>query len=407
MKILLICYIFPPEVAPAGVMVKELAEDLAARGHSVTVQTGWPNHPQGKLFADFRMRFCRTEKMGAFTLQRVAHVIAEKSSATRRASVYGSFALSSLINGLRLPRHDAVFCISTPVLGVWTAWALARIWRARFVNVIFDLWPEAILNAGLISESRMYRALRAADTLNCRWSDSISVLSEGMKREVIARDLPSDKIHVVPYWIDTERIRPQPRLNAWRDENGIAPTRFVALFAGTIGHASGAGVLCEAAKRLRERRDVLILFVGEGALKANLEATAKAERLENVRFLPFQPENRLNEVQATADVGLVTLLENAGKSSLPSKVLGYMAAGRPVVASASLDSDTAHLVNSVPCGVVCPPEDPDALAAAILALADDPERRADLGARARRHVESTFSRTTVVDRYEALIRGNL
>ena len=148
---------------------------------------------------------------------------------------------------------------------------------------------------------------------------------------------------------------------------------------GTIGYVSGAEILIEAARVLKSRRDILILCVGGGPLRDRLADTAARERLDNLRFLPFQPAEDLDQVQATADIGLVTLLSDAGKTSVPSKVLGYLAAGRPVVASVAADSDTAKMVEEAGCGRVTTCMDPVALAGAIRELADDPDTRSAMG----------------------------
>jgi colanic acid biosynthesis glycosyl transferase WcaI len=386
-------------------MVNELAEDLSAKGHRVTVQTGWPNHPHGKLHPGYRMQWRKMERDGQHDVQRVAMMIADKTSLLCRLGVYASFAASSLLNGLTLGRHDVVVCLSTPLIGVWTAWALARLWRARFVNVIFDLWPEVVLNAGLVKNNLPYRVIRKIDTLNCRCSDAISVLGQGMKDEVVARGVSPEAVKVIPFWIDTQKIKPISRNNAWRQEHDISSDTFVALFAGTIGYASGAQILAETARQMEHRKDILILVVGEGVVKKELEALVKNAGITNLRFLPFQPAERLKEVQGTANVGLVTLLPNSGITSVPSKVLGYMAAGRPVIASVTKQSDTAQLVRNASCGLVCAPQNAQALANSIVRLADDDLMCRNFGVNARNYVEKYLSRVNVVNQYEQLIGG--
>jgi len=404
MKITIIVYVYPPEHAPAGVMVHELAESLAASGHEVTVLTGWPNHPQGALFPGWRARWRQVSIDGSHRLVRVGHAIRSKRSALGRLWVYFTFAVGSFLNGLTLSRQDAVVCLSTPLFGVWAAWALARLWRARFVNVVFDLWPEAIANAGLIRpRSRLYRVTRKIDTWNLRLSDAVTTLGEGMKREMLERGLDSDLIDVVPFWIDTESIRPMPRDNAWRREQGIDGEKFVALFAGTIGYVSGAQILAETAEKLTAREDILLLVVGEGVVKDELEQLARQRKLCNMKFLPFQPAERLAEMQSTADVGLVTLRAETGFTSLPSKVLGYMAAGRAVIASAPEETDTARLVRSTGIGLVTAVQDSDALAEAIRHLADDRPRCEQMGRKARQYVLEHYSRQVVVKQYARII----
>jgi len=203
--------------------------------------------------------------------------------------------------------------------------------------------------------------------------------------------------------VDTEKSKPLPRDNAWRREQGIAAETFVAMFAGTIGYASGAQVLADTAAALADRQDILLLVVGEGVVKAELERLAAERGLRNMRFLPFQPADRLAEMQSAADVGLVTLLPQSGMSSVPSKVLGYMAAGKPVVASVPEDTDTAGLIRRAECGGVTPAPDGGAMARAIESLADDRERTEGLGRRARQCAVESFSRAKVVAMYRDAI----
>ena len=405
MDIFLICHVYPPEHAPAGVMVRELAEDLAARGHRVTVITGWPNHPDGVLQPGWKARWRELGRENGYRVLRCGHVIHPRTGIFWRMAYYLSFGVGSLINGLAAGRCDAVLCLSTPVFGSWTAWLLARLKGARFLYTIFDLHPEAARNAGLMREGRLYRLLRAADTALCHRSDAITTLSKAMKRSITERGLPPEKTTVVPFWLDARKIRPHDRDNPWRRKMGIAPDTFVALYAGTIGYISGAEMLVDVAGRLADRPDILLLIVGGGPVKDSLRLSAERQGLGNIRFLPFQPAEELNDMQATADVGLVSLFSSAGETSIPSKVLGYLAAGRPVVASVTADSPTAQQILKARCGVAVPCQDAAAMAQAISSLRDDPTSARQMGANARQCLLAEYSREHCTGLYEVLLSG--
>ena len=386
-------------------MMKELAQDLTQSGHSVVVLTGWPNHPQGVLYDGWRARWRDVSKEFGIRLVRCGHSIRPGSRVSARLWTYFTFAVTTLFNGLREGPCDLVLCLSSPVFGAWSAWLLARAKRARFVYDIFDLHPEATRNAGLIKEaSLVYRLWRRQDTLLCKCSDAILTLSDEMKLAISERGIDIDTVTVVPFWIDPARIAPRSRINPWRRKHGIPDETFVALFAGTIGHISGVGILADAAKLLSSRHDIRILCVGEGVAKDALQRKMKAATLANITFLPFQPEEDLANMQAVADVGLVTLLPGVGRTSVPSKVLGYMAAARPVIASVADDSATAGMLRDAGCGIVTPPCDALALAHAIREACDHRTDFDRLGEAGRAYIVRQFSRQACTHRYEDVFR---
>lgn len=408
LSIVVICHVYPPEHAPAGVMMSELAADLAEGGYRVTVLTGWPNHPAGVLYPGWRARWRSVEQdPKGFRVIRCGHSIRPRGGMVWRLWYYLTFAISSLVAGIGAGRCDAVLCLSTPIFGSWAAWLLARIKGARFVYGVFDLHPEAAASVGLIGRGLSYRVLRCADTALCRRSDAVATLGPGLREQILARGVDPARVAVVPFWIDGEKIQPGPRDNPWRRAQGLAPGTFIALYAGTIGYVSGAEVLVETARHLSVRDDILILCVGEGPVKDSVMKAATDLGLKNLQFLPFQPASVLDQVQAAADVGLVTLLPDAGKTSVPSKVLGYLAAGRPVIASVAPDSDTAELVRQGACGRVTACSDPAALAQAIRELAADPAACLDLGRRARAHFEQHFDRRIGTRAWEQLLSGTV
>jgi colanic acid biosynthesis glycosyl transferase WcaI len=264
------------------------------------------------------------------------------------------------------------------------------------------LYPDVAVEAGKLRNPALVGAARVAEKLVYRLSDRIIVLSDGFRRTLEARGVPTDKIDVVPVWLDPDEIRPSSRDNDWRREHGIALEKTVVLYAGTIGLVSGAEVVVDAAARLGDRDDILFLFVGEGRVKDELESEVSRRRLANVRFLPFQPRERLQEVQATADIALVTLLPGRGRTSVPSKVVGYMAAGRPIVASVDADSDTASAVLVGGSGVVVPPGRGDLLAEAVRRLADS-TTRPKMGEAARRSFEAVYAKPSAFAKLRSIL----
>lgn len=397
MRVLLTTQVFPPEIHPTAIMVDQLAEHLSRVGARVAVAAGYPHHPRGTLLGGYRtMSLLLQETRGEFEVRRGWHWTSTSPRILARAVVMATQALGTTLAGAGWGVPDVVVNFGPPLAGPLLSAALAGARRARFVPVIYDLYPDVAIETGKVTNGLVIRGARTAERLVYRCADRIVVLSEGFRRALVGRGVLLSKIEIVPVWLDPREVTPSPRTNAWRSEMGIDPDERVVLYAGTIGLVSGAMILLEVATSLRQRRDVLLLVVGEGSAKDALEREARRRDIENVRFLPFQPRERLNEVQATSDVSVVTLGPGRGRTSVPSKILGYMAAGRPIVASVDEESDTATTVREGGCGLVTRPGDPAALAAAIMSLLDDAPRREAMGRAARACFDATYSRDSAL-----------
>jgi colanic acid biosynthesis glycosyl transferase WcaI len=385
-------------------MTRELAEDLAAAGHDVTVMTGWPNYPAGRLFPGYRRKWRSVERAGGFRLVRTWHTLPDRRSFLSRLLWFFTFAGSSLLNTLACRRFDVVYSHNAPIFGPGLTLLACRLKRMKYAYGIFDLYPEAAAEVGAVSRGLVYRLCRKLDTWVCRHADSIPTLGPGIRASLQARGIGTEKVPIIPFWLDDQAIRPMPRDNPWRREHGIAPEKFVVLYAGTIGRISGAAMMADVAGALRDEGDLLFLFVGEGVGKDELLDRSRRMGLTNMMFLPFQPAERLAEVQATADVGMISLLSGASRNSIPSKVLGYLAAGRCVLASVDEDSDTADCIRQAGCGLSVPAQDVEAMVRAIRQV-KAPGVAGQYGQRAREYFLRHFSRSAGTGQYRNLLEG--
>jgi len=404
MHVLIVTYIYPPEHAPAGINARELAEALAQRGHQVTILTGWPSHPKGTLYPGWKAKLLHEEKIGVrTTLVRCIHSFQPRLKLTGKMYYYLTFAISSFLMGMRIKKIDVVLIQSTPLFGVTTAILLGKLKCAKIFYWVNDVHPESAINSGMLRNAAIARLMKAIDTWACQSSDIVGTLTDDMQLLLLHRGLHASKVIVQRNWVNESRIYPSDRENPWRMRHGLSRDTFVVLYAGTIGFISGAEVVIDAAQLLRENRRILFLIVGEGPVKGKLEALARKYNLSNTRFLPFQEEQDLNFMQATGDVGLVTLLPKAGESSIPSKMYGYAAAGRPVIACVADDSSTAKFVRDNDLGWVVPPCDGDALAGAIQNASLDQEACHRKGENARRFFVGEFGRKVQSERFCAIL----
>ena len=400
MRVVITTQVMEPETHTTAVLVRQLAEHLALRGHEVVVAGGYPNHPRGSLFGFARMEpgILSIQGDGYRTL-RAKHHLTPSAKTFHRARAWAALALAGGRSALHAGPTDVVINFGPPVAGPLVSAMVARVRRARLVTVVYDLYPDAAVSSGHLRSRSLVAVVAWLVRLGMSFSDEVIVLSHGFRDRLIEKGVPARRLHVIPVWLDPDEIRPLEHDNQWRRECGIPSTTRVVLYAGTLGEVSGAGVLVEAADLLRDIPDVEFLLVGEGRILTGLMKRAAELELSNVRFVGFQPRERLAQVQATADISVVTMLPGAAAASVPSKVVAYLAAGRPVVAAVDGDSDTAVCVRDAG-GVVVPPGDSRSLALAIESLLSNPSRRRESGITARRVFDSTFSSEAALAAFE-------
>jgi colanic acid biosynthesis glycosyl transferase WcaI len=211
-------------------------------------------------------------------------------------------------------------------------------------------------------------------------------------------------LRVIPNWVDTRAITPQPRDNEWAGNHDLV-SKFVVMHSGNVGHAQDLDSLVRAATFLRDRDDLRIVIAGFGARHAEMVALAETLEVEDtVRFLPYQKRERLAYSLSSADLHVVGLAKGLAGYVVPSRLYGILSAGRPVIAAADDESETARLVREVGCGLVIPPGRPELLARTIRAAAEGEYDLAEMGERGRAYVEEEADRGVAMERYRALVR---
>lgn len=403
MRVLFLTQVFPPEIHPTAVMVQQLAQHLVSRGHEVAVATGFPHHPHGRVLGGYRKSPLLVENVGGVKVLRGWHATTTRRGIGSRAAVMVSQTVGTGAAALFARGCDVVVSYGPPLMGPLMSAVVAAMNRARLLTVIYDIYPDVAVESGQLQNPVAVSLAKVAERSAYRHSDRILVLSEGFKRTLMAKGVPADRICVIPVWLEPDEITPRSRDNEWRKRQGIGLDRFVVLYAGTVGLVAGAEVMLEVAERFRGDSEVLFLFVGEGQMQETLQSRARERGLSNVWFRPFQPRADLPDVQATADVSVVTLAQGRGRTSVPSKVTAYMAAARPVIASVDEDSDTAECIQSAGCGVVVPPGDASAIAEAITRLRSGAGIRDSMGRAGRAAFEQKFASPAVLDRYTQIL----
>jgi colanic acid biosynthesis glycosyl transferase WcaI len=403
MKILLLSTYFRPDIASTGVIMSKLAHEFVARGHQVTVLTTVPHYDTNKVWPEFSRKLIHTENSGNLRIHRLfTYVARDKANVFQRILAYGSFNLLSILKGLTLPHHDVILVPSPPLSNGVIADLLGRLRGIPFLYNVQDIWPDVAIRAGVLKNAKMIQRLRRMESYVYRRAAGIAVISEGFRSNLLAKSVPDAKLSVIPNFIDADFITPRPKLNPFSRRHKLED-KFVVLFAGNMGFSQGLETVLDAAKRLQDHPEIEFVMVGNGAGRASAQAYLQQLDLDNVRFLPFQPEEDLPDLYGTADVCLIPLRRGFTTESVPCKLLSIMAAGKPSVAAVDFGSDTWILLDRTRAGICVEPENPVSLADAIVQYYRNQGARKKAGENARRCVEAEFKPSTIADKYlEAL-----
>jgi glycosyltransferase involved in cell wall biosynthesis len=394
MKILLLSQWYPPEPMK---LLSDMTETLVAMGHEVTVLTGFPNWPTGKIYPGYRQRLVQRETINGVRIIRLPLYPDHSGNPFKRAANFLSFALSSTVLGPFLaPRVDIMHVILPPITVGLPAWILSRLRGFPFTIEIQDMWPENLRSTGML---RNESALRFIGTL-ARWVYSkaafVRVISPGFRLNLLSKGVPDEKIRVISNWVDTEYYRPAAKSSELLDKLGMRG-RFNVLYAGTIGLAQGLEVVLDAAAQLQvSSPDSQFLLAGDGVECDRLRREAASRKLINIQFLGRLPGDLMPSLYACADVLMLHLrADPLFAITVPHKVFTYLAAGKPILVGG--EGDSASLVTASRSGLACPPGNPEALARAVVTLhAMSPEEREEMGNNGRRLACQSYRRAHLV-----------
>jgi colanic acid biosynthesis glycosyl transferase WcaI len=401
MRFLILGLNYLPESTSIGPYTAELAEYLVARGHRVSVVTGFPTAPQWRIREGYRGRlFMRQIVNGVPVLRTFLYVPSCPQKALNRILFDLSFALSSLIGGLVVGPADLVVAISPPLQLGLSGWLLGLVKRSPFFLHLQDLVPDAAVATGMLREdSRAVRLARKIERFVYRHACSVGVISEGFARNLATKGVPPAKIMLLPNCIDLDFLKPMDRNNGFRQRFGIKSDTFLIMYSGSVALKQGLQTFVEASAEFGEADGVAFYLIGEGPYLEEIRSRAKELKIANLTFLPLQPRENLPMQLSAADALVITQKWAVTDVVFPGKLLYYMAAGRPILASVSPDSETGRFISDHKVGIVVPPEDPKTLAEAIRYLRQNPTEAERLGRNGRRVAEEKFDRKVVLERF--------
>ncbi len=385
MRILFLTHYFPPEGNAPATRVHALCKRWVEMGHEVTVITCAPNVPDGKVYDGYKNKLVQREDIDGIKVVRVWTWVAANKGTLLRTINFVSFQMSATIASLFQKRPGVVIATSPQFFCGWAGVFASWIKRAPFVLEIRDIWPASIAAVGAagMAPGRRRWLLRTLEWLERRlygFSKHIVTVGECYRRDLLDRNVPEKKISVITNGVDADRFTPCAPDETIRQRHGLTDNHLVVSYIGTVGMASGLGVVLRAAKQYKERGNerVRFMIVGDGAIREDLETQAKAEGLDNVIFAGRRPKEEMTGYLSATDVCLIHLIKrDLFKSVLPSKIFEATAMRRPIVLG--VEGFACELIRESNAGLCIEPESEGALIDAVDRLAADTRLRQTLG----------------------------
>ncbi len=408
-NILMLTLVYGPDTVSTANMMTDIAHGLQDNGHKVTVLTSVPHYNPSKEVLDNPVMRSSWRKLFTESIENGVRVLRvfmppKRHKIWARAFDYIIFqALTTILAVSKVDRPDVVFVTSPPITlgvsGVLISWLRG----GRFVYDVRELWPDVPVRMGLFRNPLLIKLVYWLEDFVYKKSVGISTIARSFNNTLIDRGVPSKKLYFTPNFVDVDFIMPSESESEFSSTHGLN-NKFVVLYAGNVGLTQGLEILIEVANAFTDNDRIQFVVVGDGAARNSLEISLTNSKLNNFRMLPFQPVRIVNSMYAASDVCIVPLLSGFSYDTVPSKIYTAMAAGRPVLASAETDSETAMLINESSAGVCVAPESAGALIEAITLLYDHPKRVVGMGDNGRKWIEKYYSRSVVINAYDEMVR---
>jgi len=405
-NILLVTDSYPPEIRSASHLMLELAQELSHRGHQVTVITTWPEYNLDQHATP--RQFNESESEAGVQVIRVKTLPHHNVNYIVRGLAQLVMPWQFL---RKLRQHKikpgAVVVYSPPLPLALVGSALKRK-GARYLLNIQDLFPQNAIDLGILRNPLQIKLFKALEKYAYKTADVVTVHSEGNKT-VLVKEHPNlrDRFKLLHNWVDVDHhttVTPAKNheANDYRLKWGITQT-YVAIFAGVMGPSQYLDLILGIAENMKDRTDLLFLFVGDGKEKQRLQEIARSKGLSNVRFEGFVSREAYPALLAACTIGLVCLSPQNRTPVVPGKILGHMAAGLPIAAFLHTASDGHQLIRDAQCGFSGDSADTAACIAAMKQLLSNEDHLQSFGKAGQDYAIANFSKETCVTQLEQML----
>ena len=392
MKILVVCQHFYPE----NFRINDICYELKKRGHDVTVLTGLPNYPKGKVFKDYKWHKNRKQIINGVKVIRCS-LVGRGSSLLGMIINYMWFAISGSIKAFFMKKNfDVVYVYQlSPITMTWPARVVKKIAKIPLIIHVLDQWPISITTGGVSKNSLPYKILTKWSKNAYNSADIISCSSKSFKDYFINElGISEDKRFIyLPSYAEDD----------YKNINGEKNDNFDLVFAGNIGPAQSVETIIEAANLLKDKKQIKFHIVGDGLSYNSCRTLADKYNLDNVIFYGYHPVSDMPKYYSIADAFLITMVDNeVVNSTLPAKVQSYMVAARPIIGAIS--GEVSDVIKEADCGLCCKSLDYKGLANLIL-TASKSDKLKDWSDNAYNYYEKHFKKEKCIDDLENLLKS--
>lgn len=403
LRILVVTQYFWPE----NMRINDLVRDFSQKGHEVTVLTGWPNYPEGKVFSEYKAQPGSFKNYFGARVVRVPLVSRGKRSISLILN-YLSFFFSASIFGtykLRNEKFDSVFVYAvSPIMAAIPAVVIGRLKKVPVFIWVLDLWPETLRAVGVLRNPTLLGAVGRVVSWIYNRADYLLLQSKGFAgnvRQYCTKEISPDRLVYFPSWAEDDFSGSSPEASSLFERDD---STFTVVFAGNLGEAQDLPAVLEAVESLRDRVSVRWVIVGDGRMSKWLGEQVESRGLKNVLLLGRHPLSAMPGIFACADALLVSLKTNdVFERTVPGKVQAYLASSKPILGM--INGEAARIIDEAGCGYSCRSGDAKELARITQRLAStDSAQREAMGQAGRFYYLSHFSKSALLIRLEALFR---
>jgi len=387
-----------PDSEATGQLLTDLCEGLVA-DFDVEVMSGRPNSVSSATTEPWQTMSQRNQ----VRIRRLKHLTLPKRRLALKALNYCSFVQSARRELKFIPRPDVVVFETDPFLLAFEADRLRRRTGCQLIGYLQDIYPDVAIATGKIRDNWLVKKLSKSLFKVYRACDRVVVLSRDMSQLLIDRGVDPERIEIIPNWADTDTIRPIETHSEFRARHGLL-NAFVVMYSGNMGLTQRLTEFIDAARLTRDDSEIVYLFIGEGAQKADLQRMVAQEGLSNVRFLGYQPREHLAESLGAADLHLIPLTRECSRCLMPSKLYGVLAAGRAYLTNAVPGTELHDLTVAHETGFVVPTQDPAAIAQAIRIAKATPDRLKQMGQNGRNLAMQQYTRTVCITAFSRMLQ---